>query len=228
MNTTIPRKPYRVERPFYTAANIDSMCVRELQDASLFPTQPSPIRIDRFIEKRFDVVPGYDDLGPGVLGLTKFGKAGVLEVVIARSLEDENTLVGERRIRATLAHEAGHGLLHGHLFGATGESSLFPDGQSNAPRVLCREIGRSVKKSEWWEIQANLAIGGFLLPKPLVLKALDLYLRKSGIFGSQCLDDSVRTVAIDHLSEVFNVNPVVARIRLDVLYPISQSAQGNL
>jgi hypothetical protein len=204
------------------------MCVRELQDASLFPTHPSPIRIDRFIEKRFNVVPEYDDLGPGVLGLTKFGKAGVLEVVIARSLEEENTLVGERRIRATLAHEAGHGLLHGHLFGATGESSLFPEGQSNTPKVLCREIGKSVKKSEWWEIQANLAIGGFLLPKPLATRAIDPYMRKSGILGSQYLDESARPAAVALLSEVFNVNQVVARIRLDVLYPIGESDQGNL
>src|SRR5436190_1237474 len=110
----------KVPRPFFSASEIDNMCLRELQDMSLYPREPSPIRIDRFVEKRFGVVPEYDELAAGILGLTKFSARGVVEIVVARSLDDENTVVAERRIRATIAHEAGHGLLHAHLFGPLG------------------------------------------------------------------------------------------------------------
>jgi hypothetical protein len=53
----------------------------------------------------------YEDLGAGILGLTKFGKKGVKEVIIAQYLDEQNSQSGERLIRSTIAHEAGHGLL---------------------------------------------------------------------------------------------------------------------
>lgn len=220
------------QRPFYTMSEIDNMCTRELQDVGLYPKEPAPIRIDRYIEKRFGVVPSYADLAPGILGFTKFGKSGVIEIVIARALSDENTVVGERRVRTTFAHEAGHGLLHGHMFGATGQCILFPEGASSAPRVLCRDFGEQVRSnangSQWWEVQANLAIGGFLLPKSLMRKALESFLTTSGLFGLEQLDDTNRGLAAKSLSEVFDVNPVVATIRLDALYPIRNSQQRTL
>jgi hypothetical protein len=222
----------RPQRPFYSMGEIDNMCMRELQDADLYPREPAPIRIDRFIEKRFGVVPSYEELGPGILGFTKFGKRGVVEIVIARALSEENTVVAERRVRTTFAHEAGHGLLHGHMFGATGQCDLFPEGASKTPRVLCRESGEQLRSKtnggQWWEIQANLAIGGFLLPTALVRKALGKFLSTPGVFGTEQLDASTSELAANYLSEVFDVNRVVARIRLDALYPAVNSEQGTL
>jgi len=61
---------------------------------------------------------------------------------VAKHLEDEGTLAAERRIRSTLAHEAGHGLLHAHLF-VLGKATqpLFGDSfRPNAPKVLCRDV----------------------------------------------------------------------------------------
>jgi len=102
------------ERIYYPDQEIESICSDELAKVGLLPAEPSPIRIDRFIEKRFQVTPSYEDLVDGVLGLTRFGSRGVHEVVISKVLETERTQVAERRIRSTLAHEAGHGLLHAH------------------------------------------------------------------------------------------------------------------
>src|SRR6185437_5356796 len=104
------------ERPFYSDSEIERTCTTELSWQSLLPTFASPIRIDRFIEKRFKLVPTYEDLGDGVLGLTRFTAHGVAEIAISRRLDDEVGRVSERRIRTTLAHEAGHCLLHAHLF----------------------------------------------------------------------------------------------------------------
>jgi hypothetical protein len=92
---------------------------------------------------------------------------------------------------------------------------------------LCRDVGTQTK-NQWWEIQANLAIGGFLLPKPLVRNAIDRFLEKAGVFGSEYLQPGAREAAVTATSEVFNVNPVVARIRLDLLYPGGESDQQSL
>src|SRR3989442_14471559 len=116
------------ERPYYSDSDIENICSDELRAVSLYPTKPGPVRIDRFIEKRFGVVPSYEDLGEGILGLTVFGASGVREILISRALEDEGTLAAKRRIRTTLAHEGGHGLFHTHLFTVSAQKQpLFGD-----------------------------------------------------------------------------------------------------
>src|SRR5215469_3466455 len=107
--------PFR-EQPYYALSEIEAICTDELQKLSLLPLEPSPIRIDRFVEKRFQVQPRYENLPRGLLGFTRFGPKGVEEVVVSKALDDEGTQSAERRLRTTLAHESGHGLLHAHLF----------------------------------------------------------------------------------------------------------------
>src|ERR1700722_12293716 len=104
------------KRPYFRPAEIDQICVDELRKVGLYPVSPEPIRIDRFVEKRFGVEPTYEDLPEGVLGFTQFGNDGVVAIVISASLDAEKGRVAERRVRTTFAHEAGHGLLHAHLF----------------------------------------------------------------------------------------------------------------
>jgi len=89
-------------RPYYKDEEIESICLGELRSLDLLPGSPAPIRIDRFIEKRFDLAPEYDDLDEGILGLTVFGKRGVEAVIVARALDAEGTKVSERRIRSTV------------------------------------------------------------------------------------------------------------------------------
>lgn len=220
------------ERPYYTNDEIDRICRAELDAVGLYPTAPEPVRIDRFIEKRFNVSVGYDDLGPGILGLTKFGKAGVKEVVVARALEEENTVSGERRVRSTIAHEAGHGVLHAHLFTVTGQCGLFPDGEATMPRVLCRDEDTSqaskTYNGEWWEYQANRAIAGFLLPRALVLESITEFMVPRGLLGIFAFDDTRTREAGARVAEVFNVNPVVARIRLGEMFPAEPGGQQLL
>ncbi len=100
------------ERPHFKLGEIERMCVEELRAVQLMPSEPSPVRIDRFIERRFNVSPRYEDLPDGVLGFTKFGPRGVTDVVIAAQLDTDASPVARRRLRSTMAHEAGHGL-HG-------------------------------------------------------------------------------------------------------------------
>jgi len=223
------------ERPFYTAKDIEIICVDELRKAGLFPSTPGPIRVERFIEKKFSIHLVYDDLPDGVLGLTEFGPDGVRGMTIAKMLSEEGDKVAERRINTTLAHEAGHGLLHTHLF-AFGENiqSLFgKDIDSNRPRILCRDDsvqgmrGFKGTSNPWWEIQANLVIGPLLMPKALVVTALEPFCIKTGL-GCQVPDRSRQEESVTVLSEIFDVNPIVAKIRLESLFPPSQDSQLTL
>jgi hypothetical protein len=224
------RGPF-TERPYYTNEEIERTCSDELRAVGLFPAAPEPIRIDRFVEKRFGVSHDYEDLPQGVLGYTRFGKQGVQGIMVARSLDD-NSEVSERRIRSTLAHEVGHGLLHAHLFVLNGQSALFPEGKAAKPRVLCRDERDASNptgyRGEWWEYQANRAIGALLLPRPLVMKAVGEFLVPRGGLGLKSLPGDHRMIAAKHLAGIFEVNPAVASIRLGELFPVQSEAQQAL
>lgn len=236
MKTFRPRGGEFLERPYYKGEEIESICLGELQRLELLPSSPAPIRIDRFIEKRFNVSPEYDDLAEGILGLTVFGKKGVEAVIVARVLDAEGTKVSERRIRSTLAHEAGHGLLHAQLFVPQQRTQpLFGDfTDASKPKILCRDVVISDGKPKsgydgrWWEFQANCVMGSLLLPRPLLEQVLKTYLVVRGSLGRGVLDCSRRTHAARCLSDVFDTNPIVARFRLDHLFPANEEKQLSL
>ena len=223
------------ERPYFTPEEIDQICADELRKMGLFPQGPEPIRVERFIEKKFKINPKYEELPAEILGYTKFGPKGLQEMVISRTLTEENSEAAERRVNSTLAHESGHGLLHAHLFVlAKPSKTLFEQGfDIKEQKILCRkeavdgvsECPRSNSSNRWWEIQANMAIGGLLLPRELVLKALGPYLVERGRLGARTLDFTRKKSATRHLAEVFDVNPIVARIRINGLFPLSYEHQ---
>ena len=216
---------------FFSKEEIERICVDELRSVGLLPTTPQEIDIDRFVEKRF-VTPRYEDLGEGILGLTKFGKNGVQEIVVNSRMEEESTRSAERRVRSTLAHEAGHGLLHTHLFVLANLQNPLFDGEGGTPKVLCRDekdvASQKSYNGKWWEFQANRAIGSFLLPTHLFQQVLEPFMVSSGGLGLKMFDESKRESAERELAEVFNVNPRVARIRIEEFYSRSEALQGML
>jgi hypothetical protein len=223
------------ERPYYETKEVEQICDDELHKVGLYPSKPGSIRIERFIEKRFKTSTRYENLPEGVLGYTKFGSKGVEEIVISRSLGEEGSKVSERRINTTLAHEAGHGLLHAHLFALEqSPRTLFGDGlDPREPKILCRQDtieGMQTRRKisyggRWWEYQANMAIGGLLLPRPLVKIVLEPFLMEKGRLGIKILDAAEKEKAAAELVEVFDVNPVVARIRIETMVSLNQENQ---
>jgi hypothetical protein len=228
-------KPFRPkydrlsQQPFYTGAEIESICVDALQKVDLLPSGPSPIRIDRFIEKWFEIQPLYEELPHGLLGFTRFGAKGVEEIVVSRVLDEAATRVAERRVRTTLAHESGHGLLHAHLFahGPRPDSLFREELAFDAPKILCRDGGifgiepptQATHPYRWWEFQANQAMSVLLLPKLLVSRTLKSVLVTQGMLATLVLPPGKRDTAIALVASTFDVNPVVAGIRLEKLYP---------
>jgi hypothetical protein len=215
------------KRPYYSDEEIERICLNELGAVALLPHSPGPIRIDRFIEKRFGISHQYEDLVDGVLGATVFSEQGIEAIVVARNLDEEGSKIAERRIRSTLGHEAGHGILHIHLFDSQrGNERLFGDfSDPLKPKVLCRDVVTSEEKPKaaydgrWWEFQANSVMGALLLPRPLVELVLEPFMVAHGSLGGMKLDRTRREQAARHLSELFDTNPVVARLRLERLYP---------
>ena len=102
------------------------------------------------------------------------------------------------------------------------------------PKVLCRDLpgieaaGSRKYDGRWWEYQANSAIGALLLPRSLVQKAVDPLLIERGFLGAKVLESSKREEAVRTLTEAFDVNPAVARIRLEEIFPVSDERQLTL
>jgi hypothetical protein len=232
-NLKSKRGPFS-ERPHFELSEIEEMCTAELSSVGLYPASPQPIRIDRFIEKRWKP-PLYEDLPDGVLGFTKFGPRGVEAIVVSNALDDaEKGKPNERRLRTTLAHEAGHGLMHAHLFSAGIKPKALFHEDDERPQILCRDVPWKGEEAvarydgRWWEFQANRAIGGLLLPKKLVEMAIAKLTHETGQLGLRSLPTEKRGEAARELSEIFDVNPIVARLRLNELFPRGGEAQLSL
>ena len=221
-----------VEQHYYEDTAFEDMAMAELSSVGLLPEKPEPVRVDRFIERRFGVVPKYEDLPPGVMGFTKFGPSEIEAVIISRALSEEGRRSAERLINSTLAHEAGHMIMHKGLFTLQvreGTYSLLPsDIDLEKGEIKCRsEIVEAGDKAEstkrydgrWWEYQANQMIGTLLMPRPLVYEAVDPLLASQGLLGMKVLDDSRREDAARLLAETFDVNPAAARVRVAKLFP---------
>jgi hypothetical protein len=220
----------------FSPREIESMCVEALRAAELLPSSPEPIRIERFIEKYFACPVRYQDLGLGVMGCTVFRDTGAIEVVIISNRLDDGREVSDRRVNSTLAHEAGHCLMHAGLFIRTSEQhrlSINGENRKNLDferrRILCRDgdIGPVGQKrtydGRWWEWQANRAIGEFLLPANLVREASAPFVKFAPVTRSESLLATRRVEAERELAKIFHVNPVVVRIRLHELFPENSS-----
>jgi hypothetical protein len=161
-----PSGPFPFQVYFDDLGEIDEICLEALKSQSLLPSKPAPIRIERFVEKQFRTPLRYEDLGPDNLGCTIFNSSGAVEaILVSRSLEEQNTTPARRRVRSTVAHEAGHGLLHGPLF--IGDN--FPDRGKNQRRILCRsedilvETQRSYR-GRWWDSRQTRRLGVSCFP----------------------------------------------------------------
>jgi hypothetical protein len=218
------------ERTFIPDAEIEHTCEDELRKFGFFPSKPEPIRIERFIEKRFNVTPRHEDLPDGVLGFSCFGRGGMESMHINRRLTEEGTRAAERLANSTLAHEAGHGLFQAYLFAlaADGLTLFGSDPDFSATKILCRQETRDRRyDGRWWELQAQKAIGPLLMPRALVGPALEPLLVQRGTFGIPAVDEAHREDAAQLLAETFDVNPAAARVRLAAIYP-SSGAQLTL
>src|SRR5262249_50121284 len=77
-----PSGLYPFQLYFEDLGEIDEICLEALKTQSLLPSNPAPIRIERFVEKQFKTALIYEDLGPGNLGCTVFNSSGAVEAIV--------------------------------------------------------------------------------------------------------------------------------------------------
>ena len=75
-------------RLLYEPKEIDEICLDALRKSGFLPAEPEPIKIDIFLEKYFEVIVAYEDLGEEIMGSTVFNSKGaVTGILIARWIE---------------------------------------------------------------------------------------------------------------------------------------------
>lgn len=227
--------------PFLPEQRIERTCSDALVAAGLMPPEPAPVRIDRFIEKHFDITIRYADLqsrfGEGVMGTCRFRRDGaVAEIIVEITLAEDDSKIASKRVRSTMAHEGGHGLFHGPLF-----SEMFraeEDLKSGLVKVdrctgvtsdgfACRRIGEGGggRRYDWWEVQANRAMSALLLPRrlvdPFVREIIATPSPRSPWTGNRTVIP-LQDVAV-MVANTFDVSVSLAQYRIQDLYEQHQS-----
>lgn len=207
-------------RVWYEAAEIERITAGALRSAGLMPRSDAPaVDIETFVEMHLGAVVDYaGDLPDAVLGYTEFVQPP--RIVVSRRLTDLATAtdasLGLRgRWRATLAHEAAHLLLHGHLRGVG----------SMTPKLTAQAISLSggLTASDWREVQANMGMAALLMPRELFLLEARGHLEREPMFLPLDPEDlpAKRLVAI--LGEQFQTSLEATRLRLSTFGWISRA-----
>ncbi len=237
-----PGEPFGI-RLWFEPGEIGSICQDALYAAGRMPETVGPVEIDLFIEQYFSVPIEYADLGRGIVGCTAFDGEGRVRRICASTAhyEIDDEKVAERWVRATLAHEAGHGLLHGAIFANVSSEEQVADTNYDfrEQRVMCREDdmrgSRNGYDGRWWEWQANRAIGGLLMPLDLVNRWLAkeglVTLTDTGAVAAGALLDGEIAVGArkeirSAMAETFDVNDAVVAIRTLTLAGLNPLYEG--
>ncbi|MDR7409713.1 MAG: ImmA/IrrE family metallo-endopeptidase [Armatimonadota bacterium] len=222
-------------RVWFGPEEIDQMAEEALHRAGLLPRLEAPVvDVERFLEGYLGAdLDQYAPLPHDVLGATEFrpGVPPLVQVNAAltrAALDDPHPPPGSRgRWRATLAHEAGHVLLHRALVEPDpSQTSLF-DPPDRLFRCLQREVAFG-GGSDWREVQANRFMAALLMPKSVFVAAVVRAKRQEGLL----LTDPVGTGSVERVARTlarwFDVSRQAARIRLLELGLVETPGQRNL
>lgn len=231
------RSPSGEERLWFDEHEIEDMMESELRKAALMPTETSPVvKLEAFVERHLNAaLDQYADLEASVLGVTEFFDGKPPRISINKSLtgsaldEDEVAPGVLGRWRATLAHEAGHVLLHRSLF-EFGTGTLFgPPASESSRRQLQRCLERDVGQaaSDWREVQANQAMAALLMPKSVFQKIARRCIDEVFPEHSKIPAGSEERVAA-RLAPILQVSKQAARIRLATLNLVEPRGQAHL
>ena len=228
------RSPNGERRLWFEDHEIEEIMTDELERSGMMPNSTAlAVDIEAFLELHLSVkLDLYSELGANLLGVSGFA-AGLRPIVkISRTLTTQaherlapGGIIG--RWRATLAHEAGHVILHRRLVDVPrAQGLLFPPcGDSQAEPVVTQCFERHIwfarGTGDWKEVQANQGMASLLMPSgPFVTVTRE-------IVGAQATDDLlVHIPAADtraysdlvrELSLRCQVSREAARIRLNTL-----------
>ncbi|SYZ71952.1 hypothetical protein TRIP_C20067 [Candidatus Zixiibacteriota bacterium] len=194
------------------------------------------IDVDLVLLKAYGIEPDFVPMAPELLGRTKFYPDGSAVIEINRKLADAAEVedIARRRLRTTLAHEAGHICCHRDIFlKDTSTLSLFDDPMHNKMNqvILCRQeaVGNRHYAGEWWEYQANRCMASLLLPKHLIKEKVDALLgKRQELSMKDAIRKGTAVSVIRRLADVFDVSFEATVYRLKDLGYIPDEFQMDL
>ena len=219
-NQTNNNGPF-LRQEFIPGRQIARIALEQLTTCRLLPDSPGPIAVEKFCDRKWGVPEDYEAMETEVMGFTSFTHKGFDQIVINTALGEDRSATGRRRMRSTLAHEIGHGILHENLYAeklaferAQGElfAEMNPRAQS---AIVCRntDIFGEPNKSRWWEIQANKFMAAMLLPELLFLQVVVPALSDYHDANASPKEGVLRCIAT--VSDTFNVSQQMARIAVE-------------
>ncbi len=176
------------------------------------------VDVDLILEQRCAEVDYGAQLPTTMLGRTNFMFNGTISVELDRALvtDSESSRVARRRLRATVAHETSHVLLHARLY-EFGTGNLFVEAEPEVPRVLCREPDPR-RGGPWWEQQANIVMGALLIPKNWLKGQLLAILTRRGLSDlNAAAQMGVMKGVLDDVADEFDTSFPLALFRLQGL-----------
>lgn len=235
------RAPSGEDRLWFDTDEIETIVEREVNRAAMMPTLSEPaIDLERFIERHLGAsLDQYAELDAGTLGLTQFFQGKPPHICINKDLtgcavDDGISPPGIRgRWRATLAHEAGHVVLHRSLFEfAAGTLDLFDvntESDTTAPSLQrCLKPNLSYRGvSDWREFQANQAMAALLMPRSFFLQVARIEIGAAFPDHDRVPAGSEVRIAAA-LAERLDVSKQAARIRLETLGLVDPPGQAKL
>jgi Zn-dependent peptidase ImmA (M78 family) len=235
--------PYGIfySRPYYSTNCMEEMSAEALAKAGIADDEPSEIPIEDVLEDCMGIAAEYSPLPADVMGCATFYPEGLAMVEIHENLSatgDDLTL--DRRRRATIAHELGHGLAHTHLyvqrFAFDREQADYDPSLLQRAHIACRtsdirEVGNKPaggSSYSWIEWQANYLMGALIVPRRALLRHLEVWTGPQNGVCSPRLPASARAEAQESVAETFHVSRQLAGIRLDGLFPEQTDDQLDL
>ncbi len=220
-------------RLWFDEGEIEWMMEDELRKASLFPCPSDPIvDLESLLEIHLGVkLDIHAVLEDDVLGVTEFmgGKKPLVSInkaLTSRAETEESPSGILGRWRATMAHEAGHVILHRGFVEVPFEQGSFFTGtskESGSSLFRCQERDVSFRGGnyDWREVQANRGMAALLMPakvfREIVLdivkadKSDDLFLQIPETGSAEFSD------LLLEISKRCEVSQEAARIRLESL-----------
>lgn len=218
------RGPEGDERLWFEPDEIAQIFNSELHKSGLQPDVASPVvDVERFVEVHLRAQLDLNaSLPEDVLGQTEFGQDGASKVYVngdlTGSMEELESPGSLGRWRATLAHEAAHIVLHGHLFYLDSRQGELFGSRRDAPklmRCLKRAVSFSRRNYDWREVQANMGMATLLMPGRLFTEVAMQERKALGLPNEPVRADSAGAGALTaRLASIFQVSRVAASIRL--------------
>lgn len=201
------------ERPHYEIEELEEECERIMESflLSRYGQYSIPVPTEALVElleRETAKVNLYCDLsaeGEEVHGVTEFFPGQKPNVSIARELSFQHWR--EHRKRSTLPHEYGH--VHWHAW-------LFDRYCNRQERHKCLR-GQIVSVNGeiyWMEWQAGYISGAMLMPRSRMQLHVGAFRAERGVEGQLAANTIEGQVLIQRTSELFNVSPEAAEVRL--------------